>query len=119
MEWSYLEAIMLNMSFFVEMAVMDYGMWEHNYIFGFGQWLPYEGVSIGQGPQAGGPLSPFLFLPAAIGLNMMLKVCIFSGYGVGGSSPFRISHLQFVVDALIMREKKSWGNFFFFFKKLN
>lgn len=55
----------------------------------------------------GDPLSPFLFLLATIGLNVMSKVGIFSGYGVGGSSLFCILHFEFVVDALIMGEKSS------------
>jgi hypothetical protein len=59
------------------------------------------------------PLSPFLFLLEADGLNLMLTtvvdVSLFLGYKVGEASPVHVSHLQFVNDTLILGEKK-WGN---------
>ncbi|MCI04834.1 LINE-1 reverse transcriptase like [Trifolium medium] len=61
------------------------------------------------------PLSPFLFLVAAEGLNVMLKASVdanlFKGYLVRDmqDTQVRVSHLQFADDTLIVG-KKSWEN---------
>jgi len=61
----------------------------------------------------GDPLSPFLFLLAAEGFNVLMHVVVeanlFSGYGVGRLSEVRLTHLQFADDTLIIGEK-SWLN---------
>ncbi|PNY13834.1 cysteine-rich receptor-like protein kinase [Trifolium pratense] len=66
--------------------------------------------------EAGGSfISPFLFLLAAEGLNVMLKTSVnaelFKGYMIGDvpASQICISHLQFADDTLIVGEK-SWAN---------
>jgi len=70
-------------------------------------------VSIERGLRQGDPLSPFLFLLAAEGLNVLMKALVeakmFTGYRVGGATPVVVSHLQFVDDTLLIRNK-SWAN---------
>ncbi|XP_039687884.1 uncharacterized protein [Medicago truncatula] len=66
-----------------------------------------------KGLRQGEPLSPFLFLLAAEGLNVLMKAVVgaqlFTGYGVGGANDVRVTHLQFTDDTLIIGEK-SWPN---------
>jgi len=61
----------------------------------------------------GDRLSPFLFLIAAEGLHVMMKVVVnqglFSPYEVGTFGDISISNLQFADDTLLMRNK-SWAN---------
>ena len=65
------------------------------------------------GLRQGDPLSPFLFLLATEGLNVMMKALIeaqsFTGYRVGGADSVVVSHLQFADDTLLIGEK-SWAN---------
>jgi len=61
----------------------------------------------------GDPLSPFLFLLAAEGLNVMMSAVVaanlFTGYGVGSNNSLVVSHLQFADDTLRLGIK-SWAN---------
>jgi hypothetical protein len=61
----------------------------------------------------GDPLSSFLFLLAAEGLNVMMTSMVdnnlFTGYGVGTSNAVAVSHLQFADDTLLFGAK-SWAN---------
>jgi len=70
--------------------------------------LPLE-----RGLRQGDPLSPFLFLLAAEGLNVLMKALVetgtFTGYKVGGANPVVVSHLQFADDTLLIGNK-SWAN---------
>lgn len=65
-----------------------------------------------RGLRQGGPLSPFLFLLAAEGLNIMMQALVdknlFKGYLVGSQELVTVYHLQFVDDTLILGEK-SWS----------
>jgi len=58
-------------------------------------------------------LSPFLFLLAAEGFNVLMlpitEVGLFRGYSVGQDTELCLSHLQFADDILIIGEK-SWSN---------
>ncbi|XP_024642310.1 uncharacterized protein [Medicago truncatula] len=58
-------------------------------------------------------LSPFLFLLAAEGLNVVMKSLVeaqlFSGYSIGVVNPVVVSHLQFADDTLLLGTK-SWDN---------
>jgi hypothetical protein len=59
------------------------------------------------------PLSPFLFLLAAEGLNIMMQSMvgnnIFTGYSVRAQDSTVVSHLQFTDDTLLVGVK-SWAN---------
>ena len=74
---------------------------------------PTEEFPMERGLRQGDPLSPFLFLLAAEGFNvLMLSVIeadLFRGYFVGSDSALCLSHLQFADDTLIIGEK-SWSN---------
>lgn len=69
---------------------------------------PTEEFCVGRGLRQGDPLSPFLFLIAAEGLNVLFKevsgLGLFEGYAVG---ELTISHLQFADDTLIIGKKCS------------
>jgi len=58
-------------------------------------------------------LSPFLFLLAAEGFNVLMNAAeradLFRGYGVGQNDEMRLTHLQFADDTIIIGEK-SWQN---------
>jgi hypothetical protein len=66
-----------------------------------------------RGLRQGDPLSPFLFLLAAEGFNVLMKSLsdnmLFHGYKVGYVDPTIVSHLQFADDTLIIAEK-TWAN---------
>jgi len=68
---------------------------------------------LGRGLRQGDPLSPFLFLLAAEGLNVMMKAMVdaslFRGYSIGSGNSVVLSHLQFADDTLLLGEK-SWAN---------
>jgi len=74
---------------------------------------PTDEFYLERGLKQGDPLSPFLFLLAAEGFNVLMESLllhnIFAGYKVGASDPEVVSHLQFVDDTLILGEK-SWAN---------
>jgi len=61
----------------------------------------------------GDPLSPFLFLLATEGLNILMKSLVetqlFTDYRIGEVSPVVVSHLQFADDTLLL-ETKSWAS---------
>ncbi|MCI44076.1 RNA-directed DNA polymerase (Reverse transcriptase), partial [Trifolium medium] len=62
-----------------------------------------------RGLRQGDPLSPFLFLLTAEGLNVLMKAMVernvFMGYSVGAQNPVSISHLQFTDDTLLIGVK--------------
>ncbi|GAU49774.1 hypothetical protein TSUD_141640 [Trifolium subterraneum] len=74
---------------------------------------PTDEFTFERGLRQGDPLSPFLFLIAAEGLNAMVNVSVhanlFSGFSVGEDVPFRITHLQFADDTLMVVDK-NWAN---------
>lgn len=74
---------------------------------------PTDKFPLQRGLRQGDPLSPFLFLLAAEGLNVMMKALVdtgnFTGYTVGGANSMVVSHLQFADDTLLMGTK-SWAN---------
>jgi hypothetical protein len=74
---------------------------------------PAEEFPMERGLRQGDPLSPFLFLPAAEALNVLITVLVdvglYRGYHVGHHDGVCLSHLQFADDTLILGEK-SWAN---------
>ena len=112
-DWSYLDAMMYKMGFLV--------LWQ--------KWIkecigtattsvlvngsPTDEFPLRRGLRQGDPLSPFLFLLAAEGFNVLMKSMfdniLFNGYKVGSDVPMVVSHLQFADDTLILAEK-SWAN---------
>jgi len=74
---------------------------------------PTNEFPLKRGLRQGDPLSPFLFLIAAEGLNVLMTAAteanLFTGYSVGSTNPTVISHLQFADDTLLMGVK-SWAN---------
>jgi len=74
---------------------------------------PTEEFPMERGLRQGDPLSLFLFLLAAEGLNVMMTSLVttglFRGYRVGRNNGVSISHLQFADDTLLLGEK-SWAN---------
>jgi hypothetical protein len=112
-DWGYLDSVMKGMSFPVlwrkwvrecvstaTAAVLVNGS-------------PTDEFHLQRGLRQGDPLSPFLFLLAAEGLNVLMKAMVennlFSGYAVGTVNQVVFSHLQFADDTLLLGNK-SWAN---------
>jgi hypothetical protein len=74
---------------------------------------PTDEFSLERGLRQGDPLSRFLFLLAAEGLNVMMRAMVegnrFTGYVVGDQDVVTVSHLQFADDTLLLGDK-SWAN---------
>jgi hypothetical protein len=108
-EWGYLDEVMGSMSFST--------LWR--------KWIrecvstatasvlvngsPTDEFKLERGLRQGDPLSPFLFLLAAEGFNVLMKALsdagTFTGYRVGGAEQVVVSHLQFVDDTLLFGNK--------------
>jgi hypothetical protein len=74
---------------------------------------PTEEFPIQRGLRQGDPLSPFLFLLAAEGFNVLMNALVsndlFRGYKVGRNRKVLLSHLYFADDTIFIAEK-SWSN---------
>jgi hypothetical protein len=74
---------------------------------------PTEEFPLQRGLRQGDPLSPFLFLLDAEGLNVLMSTMVerneFTGYNVGDQGALTVSHLQFADDTLLLGAK-SWAN---------
>ena len=112
-DWGYLDSVMEGMSFPV--------LWR--------KWIrecvgtatasvlvngcPTDEFHLHRGLSQGDPLSPFLFLIAAEGLNILMKSMddnnLFTRYTVGTANNVMVSHIQFAVDTLLLGNK-NWAN---------
>lgn len=67
---------------------------------------PTDEFPLLRGLRQGDPLSRFLFLLAAEGLNILMKSLfdtqLFTGYSIGEVNPIVVSHLQFADDTLLL-----------------
>jgi len=74
---------------------------------------PTDEFPLKRGLRQGDLLSPFLFLLAAKGLNIMMRLVVqnnlYQGFEVGATNPVVVSHLQFADDTLLLGTK-SWAN---------
>ncbi|GAU27940.1 hypothetical protein TSUD_146550 [Trifolium subterraneum] len=112
-DWGYLDAVMGRMSF-----PNLWRKWIKECVFTATASVlvngsPTDEFPLERGLRQGDPLSPFLFLLAAEGLNVLMKTMVerylFSRYNVGEGAPISISHLQFADDTLLLWDK-SWAN---------
>jgi hypothetical protein len=70
---------------------------------------PTDEFNLERGLRQGDPPSPFLFLLAAEGFNVLMKALsdagTFTGYRVGCAEQVVVSHLQFADDTLLFGNK--------------
>ncbi|GAU39768.1 hypothetical protein TSUD_220120 [Trifolium subterraneum] len=112
-EWSYLFSVMRKMNF-----PWKWRRWISECVRSASASVlvngsPTDEFTFERGLRQGDPLSPFLFLIAAEGLNAMVNASVhanlFSGFSVGEDVPFQITHLQFADDTLMVADK-NWAN---------
>ena len=112
-DWSYLESVMRKMNFptLWRKWIMECISTTTTSVLVNGS--PTDEFKFERGLRQGDPLSPFLFLIAVEGLNVMMKALVetdlFSGYKVGANNHVSITHLQFADDTVLIRER-SWAN---------
>ena len=112
-DWGYLQEVMLKMDFptLWRKWIKECVGTATSFVLVNGS--PTHEFPLGRGLRQGDPLSPFLFLLAAEGFNVLMKSLsdnnLFTGYTVGSSEPVVVSHLRFADDTLILG-KKSWAN---------
>jgi hypothetical protein len=114
-DWFYLEAVMKKMNFptLWRKWIMECVSTASASVLVNGS--PTDEFKFERGLRQGDPLSPFLFLIAAEGLNVMMNALVeaglFSGYKVGDNNNLvSITHLQFADDTLLIGDR-SWANF--------
>jgi len=112
-DWGYLDSIMGSMSFPVL-----WRKWIRKCVCTATTSVIVNGSQMDEFPlrrglRKGDPLSPFLFLLAAEGLNIVMKPLVeaqfFFGYSIGDVNSVVVSHLQFADDTLLV-VTKSWAN---------
>ena len=112
-DWGYLQEVMLNMGFPALWRKWIKECIETATASVLVNGSPTGEFPLGRGLRQGDPLSPFLFLLAAEGFNVLMNSLsdnnLFTGYTVGSSVSVTVSHLQFADDTLILGSK-SWAN---------
>jgi hypothetical protein len=113
-DWGYLVAVMEKISF-----PALWRKWIKEYVCTalasvLVNGCPTKEFPLERGLRQGDPLSPFLFLLAVEGLNILMQAMVendfFTGYIIRMQSPIWVSHLQFVDDTLLLGTK-TWANF--------
>jgi len=112
-DWGYLDEVMYKMNFPVlwRSWIMECVTTATALVLVNG--CPTDKFSFERGLRQGDPLSSFLFLLAAEGLNVMMKAMVanhlFTPYSIGTQTVVPVSHLQFADDTLMVGIK-SWSN---------
>jgi hypothetical protein len=105
-DWGYLDVVMGRMSF-----PFLWRKWIKENVFTATATVLLNGSPIDEFPLERGlrqrdPLSPYLFLIAAEGLDVLMQAMmasnVFTGYQCGTHEPLSISHLQFADDTLLL-----------------
>jgi len=111
--WGYLEEVMAKMNFprVWRSWIMECVTTATTSVLVNG--CPIDEFNFERGLRQGDPLSSFLFLLAAEGLNVMMSAVVttrlFTPYIIGAHEPVLVSHLQFADDTLLI-DIKSWAN---------
>ena len=101
-DWGYLDSVMGRMTFLVlwRKWIREYVCTATTSVLVNGS--PTDEFPLERGLRQGDPLSPFLFLLAEEGLNIMMKSLVetqlFSGYSIGDVNLVVVSYLQFADD---------------------
>ncbi|XP_024626821.1 uncharacterized protein [Medicago truncatula] len=112
-DWGYLDEVMIKMNF-----PTKWRCWIMECVTTATASVLVNGCSTDEfhferGLRQGDPLSPFLFLLAAEGLDVMMSAVVSNGlftpYTVGTQVSVSVSHLQFADDTLLIGVK-SWAN---------
>lgn len=113
LDWGYLEQVMIKMSFptLWRKWVLECITMTSASVLVNGS--PTDEFKFERGLSQGDPLSPFLFLLAVEGLNVLMNATVdaglYIGFGIGIQGTISISHLQFVDDTLLVGNK-SWAD---------
>jgi len=110
-DWNYLDTVMGKMAFpilwqkWIKECVSNASILVNG--------SPTDEFPLGRGLRQGDPLSPFLFLLAVEGLNIMMSAMVnqnlFEGYKVGSNNSMVVFDLQFADDTLLLGVQ-SWAN---------
>jgi hypothetical protein len=111
-DWNYLDFVMEKMGFHEKWRSWMSECLKSASISVLVNGSPTKEFKMGRGLRQGDPLSPFLFIIAAEGFNMLMGKAVdsgrFTGYKFDGGDEY-FSHLQYADDTLIIGGK-SWGN---------
>ncbi|GAU44567.1 hypothetical protein TSUD_367230 [Trifolium subterraneum] len=112
-EWDYLDEVLCKMSFPCKWRVWMKECVSTATTSVLVNGSPTDEFRFERGLRQGDPLSPFLFLLAAEGLNVMMSAMVsnnlFTPYGLGPQNVVQVSHLQFADDTLLVGVK-NWAN---------
>ncbi|PNX76321.1 cysteine-rich receptor-like protein kinase, partial [Trifolium pratense] len=112
-DWGYLDEVMGRMSFPTLCRKWIKECVSTTTAFVLVNGSPTNKFPLERGLRQGDPLSPFLFLLAAEGLNVLMEAMVtrqlFTGNSIGETDPIAVSHLQFADDTLLLGVK-SWAN---------
>ncbi|GAU24627.1 hypothetical protein TSUD_289900 [Trifolium subterraneum] len=112
-DWGYLEEVMTKMNFPVVWRAWIIECVTTATASMLVNGSPTNEFCFERGLRQGDPLSPFLFLLAAEGLNIIMSALVsnnlFTPYDIGPQNSVEVSHLQFADDTSLVGVK-SWAN---------